>query len=70
MKNIFVVYSKTQDGKRYAYADTIRTGENLIPHIKRNAADVCHLCESRKQAEKIALDWNESYKANGTSLFN
>lgn len=68
MKKIFVVFSIVQDGKRYAIADTIRTGENLKAHLSRYNCDVCHLCESRKEAEAIALAWNESYKANGSSL--
>lgn len=69
MKMIFVVFSITQDGKRYAVADTIRTGENLKSYIARYNCDICHLCESRKQAEEFARIWNESYKANGTSIF-
>ena len=69
MKKIFVVFSITQDGKRYAIADTIRTGENLLNHCRRHNADICHLCESRQRAENLALYWNESYRANNTSLF-
>ena len=69
MKKIFVVYSIEQDGKLYAIADTIRTGENLIPIINRYKANICHLCESRQQAEQIAIEWNESYKINGTSIY-
>lgn len=48
MKMIFVVFNITQDGKHYAIADTIKTGENLLTHCRRYNADVCHLCESRK----------------------
>lgn len=69
MKMIFVVFSIKQDGKFYAVADTIRTGENLLAHCKRYNSDICHLCESRKQAEEIAAEWNRSYKENGTALF-
>lgn len=69
MKLIFVVFSITQDGKHHAIADTIRTGENLKSHINRYNCDICHLCESRKEAEIIARVWNESYKANGTNLY-
>lgn len=69
MKLIFVVFSITQDGKHHAIADTIRTGENLKSHINRYNCDICHLCESRKEAETIARVWNESYKANGTNLY-
>lgn len=69
MRNIYVVLSIEKDNKYYAIADTIRTGENLITHIKKYNCDICHLCESRTQAEKIALEWNNQYKTNGTSLF-
>lgn len=69
MKMIFVVFSIEQGGKLYAVADAIRTGQNLTAYLQRYNSSVCHLCESRKEAEEIAMDWNESYKRNGTSLF-
>ena len=69
MKMIFVVFSIEQSGKFYAVADTIRTGENLLAHCRRYNANICHLCESRKQAEAIAAAWNESYKTNETNLY-
>lgn len=69
MKYIFVVYVREANGKYCAYADTIKAGENLVSHIERNAATVCHLCETRMQAESIALEWNETYKRNGTHMF-
>ena len=69
MKMIFVVFSREIDGKRYAVADTIKTGNNLKSIIEGSEANICLLCESRKQAELSAIAWNESYKANGTYLF-
>ena len=69
MKMIFVVFDIEQNGKRHAIADTIRTGENLKSYISRYNCDVCHLCESRKEAETTARAWNEAYKANGTNLY-
>lgn len=72
MKMIFVVFAQEQNGKYFAVADTIRTGQNLTAYIyiyiQRYNSKICHLCESRKQAEEIAAAWNESYKANGTNL--
>lgn len=67
MKMIFVVFDL--DGKHYAIASTIRTGQNLCAYLKRYNSTICHLCESAKQAELIAYKWNQSYKANGTALF-
>ena len=69
MKMIFVVYVAERDGKYAAIADTIKTGENLTVHCTRYNASVCHLCESRKEADRLALAWNRAYKANGTNLF-
>lgn len=70
MKMIFVVYEvKNDQGERYAIADTIKTGENLKAHCDRYAADVMHLCGSRKQADETALAWNAVYKANGTYAY-
>lgn len=70
MKMIFVVYGiRTNQGKRYAIADTIKTGENLKTHCDRHATEIMHLCESRKQADETARAWNDAYKANGTYAY-
>lgn len=69
MKNIYVVIPITENGKFYAIAEKIKTGKNLIPFIKAYNTDIVHLCESRRQAETIAAHWNETFKNNGTHLF-
>ncbi len=71
MKKIFVVYDITENGKHFAFADTIRAGENLLYHISRyKGADACHLCETRKEADNLAVVWNQGYKSNGTYLYD
>lgn len=70
MKKIYVVIQAEDNGKYYAFADAIRTGENLKPFIERYNADVFHLCESRKQAEELVIRWNATFKANNTYLFD
>lgn len=70
MKNIYLAIEIKENGKYYAFAETIRTGENLIPFIKRYQSDITHLCKTRKQAEEIVTQWNAVYKANGTYLFD
>lgn len=72
MKNIYAVFSKaTAGGKRYAYTEAINIkGNNLYAILRMENADVCEVCETRKQAEEMANRWNEDYKANGTSIFN
>jgi hypothetical protein len=71
MKKIYIVIQTDENGKFYAFADAIRTGQNLKPFIERyKNANIFHLCENRKQAEEIALRWNAVYKANNTYLFD
>ena len=69
MKKIFVVFNTAKNGKYHAIAETIKTGENLLPFIKRYEANVVHLCETRKQADTLAIEWNQTYKENGTNLY-
>lgn len=57
MKMIFVAIAIEQDGKKYAVADTIRTGQNLFAVLQRYNSNICYLCESRKEAEEIAIAW-------------
>lgn len=63
------MFNIAENGKYYAVADTIRTGENLLSHIARYRANIVHLCETRKQAEETAAAWNETYKENKTNLY-
>lgn len=71
MKRIYIAISITENGKQYAFAETIRTGENLLTYTKRHKnAVIFHLCESRIQAEETALRWNATYKANGVYMFD
>lgn len=69
MKKIYLVFVTQQGGKFHATAETIKTGNNLIPFIDRYNAVICHVCESATQAAFLAVEWNRSYKENGTNLY-
>lgn len=68
MKKIFVVFVTEFDGKYYATADTIKTGENLLSYCNRYHAITAHLCETRAEAEATAAAWNQTFINNGTSI--
>lgn len=71
MKRIFIAAQTEENGKFYAFVIPIRTGENIKPILERyKNTEVFHLCESRKQADDLVIFWNESYKSNGTYLFD
>lgn len=68
MKKIYITFSETKDGKNYAYADTIRAGENLMNFV-RPTTQIMHICETAIQAWFIAVEWNKAYINNGTYMY-
>ena len=60
MKLFFFVFSGERNGKKYSEPVTIKSGENLIPFIERYNAAIVHLCKTREEAERIALEWNKT----------
>lgn len=71
MKKYYYVISETENGKNYAFASTVDDSNNLLAIFRKyKHATIIHPCESRTKAEYIAAEWNESYKANGTYLFD
>lgn len=70
MKKYYYVVSETENGKNYAFALTINETNNLLSIFsKYKNANIIHPCISRVKAEEIALEWNKSYKENGTYMF-
>lgn len=71
MKKIFLVFVETENGKHFAHAETIKTGENLMNFVGRYPhADTVHICENATQAAFLAVNWNESYRNNGTYMLS
>lgn len=70
MKKIYLVFSETENGKHYAHAETIKTGENLKNYIERySSADIVHICENATQAAYLAEEWNQCYRENNTYMY-
>lgn len=71
MKKIHIVLVFTENGKHYAEAITIRTGENLKAYFDRYPQmSIAHLCETATESYATAAKWNEEYKANGSYRFS
>lgn len=70
MKKIYLVFSEMKDGKYFAHAETIKTGENLKNYVERYPnANIIHICENATQAAYLAEEWNQSYKNNNTYMY-
>lgn len=70
-KNISLVYACKVDGKYYAMPYKIQQSRDLLSFV--NSIPNClhiNVCDSYKQACKIAELWNENYKRNGKNLFS
>ncbi len=66
----FVLSMKTAEGKLWAAASPFTTQDNLTWQFDPAAGTVtANICENKKQAERIANLWNETYKKNGTYAF-
>lgn len=70
MKSIFLVLTVDINEKHYSFVEVLRVGQNIKPLLERyQNIDCWHLCESRKQADELAIFWNNCYKNNGTYLY-
>lgn len=72
MKKFYYVISEEKGGKHFAFADAIANCNNLITFFKNRYpnATIIHACESRREAENIAIEWNRTYQKNGMYLFD
>ena len=71
MKNFYCAISEQIGGYRNACVGQFSSSDNLLKFCERKqreGAQVVMVCESKKQAEYIVEDWNNTYKADGTHL--
>lgn len=70
MKNLYLVISIQEDGKRYAYAHKQPYCYNLLNLSEIKGVEILQPCESWKKAKETAERWNAVYKANDNYLFD
>ena len=70
MKNFYYVVMEKIDGKNFAYVDKVSDSTNICGRWEASQFVIVQPCESKKRAEELCEFWNESYKANGTYLFD
>lgn len=69
-KSYYVFVIKTDEGKRYAYAETIQNCNNIFWMFQNTKSlESVNACDTRRDADEIARYWNETYKNNGTFAF-
>lgn len=70
MKKYYLAINKEEINElRYAYVGQVSGSDNLINYCERRkdeGVNCIMICESKKQAEHIVEEWNETYKSDGT----
>lgn len=69
MKNYYIAAQIKENDKFYAYAIKVNTMDNLLSKLEVNNIVVANLCDTKKKAQELVSLWNESFKNNGTYLF-
>lgn len=69
-KNLYIVISIQENGKRYAYAHKQPYCYNLLNLSEIKGVEILQPCESWKKAKETAERWNAVYKANDNYLFD
>lgn len=66
-----VIEQQFPDGSTFAFVHQWHNCNNLVDiKGKFPAARTIMICETRKRAREIAVDWNECAKRNGTYLYS
>lgn len=63
----YVFTVKDDEGKLYSWAERIPHCYDLLHYATREGIYTMNACDSKRQAEEIAKDWNETYIKNGTA---
>ena len=69
-KNSYIVVTVSENGKYYAYMIKHNNSNNLLNIANIKGILHANICDTKKEAERIVEQWNESYKQNGTYMFD
>ena len=64
-KTWYVITIKDDEGKFYSFAEGINNNCDLTGYAKQ--AHTMNACDSKKEAQRIADEWNWQYIKNGTA---
>ena len=67
--NSYIAVTVSENGKYYSYMIKYHNSNNLLNIAKIKGILYANICDTKKEAERIVEQWNESYKQNGTYMF-
>ena len=69
MKKWFIAITIEEEKKYYAYVLSVSDCANLISKLDIKGILHANIFNTKKEANKIVEQWNQSYKTNGTYLY-
>ena len=69
-KNSYIVVTIEESGKYYTYIVKHNNSKNLLYIANIKGILHANICDTKKEAKRIVECWNESYKQNGTYMFD
>lgn len=68
--NLYIAITISENRKYYSYMIKHNNSNNLLNVAKIKGILSANICDTKKEAERIVEQWNESYKQNGTYMFD
>lgn len=70
MKRFYIAVTEKCEGGNYAYWISVTENDNVLTKLNNPRIIFGNIFNTHKRAAEVAAAWNESYKANGTYLFD
>ena len=68
--NLYIAITVSENRKYYSYMIKHNNSNNFLNVAKIKGILSANICDTKKEAERIVEQWNESYKQNGTYMFD
>ena len=70
MKNYYILITIMENDKYYSYVLTVPESDNLISKLRIKNIYNAMICSTKKSAAEIVEMWNDTYKCNGSYMFD
>lgn len=69
-KRIYLALTVCENGKYYSWAQKSASNNNLLSVLAVKNLISANICDTFKKAKEIVSAWNDTYRANGTYLYD
>ena len=70
MKRLYIAVTEKHNEKLYSYWISVTSNDNILSKLSNPRLVNANVFGTRKEAASVADSWNQSYKNNGTYLYD